>query len=156
MYQVIGKAVHPRCPQMILLAAVLLLHPSWALAGERVLKIDPRHALGLQYMPDEVSTLLEDLGYAWVPVHDPEAGHGVKAAKEQEQWRMQFTAAGAPGIVIDVHIRVDDSVTGLHFRWDDGTMSDAAAAERLQQVKERAQLEFGADSVSEAHSFFTP
>ena len=156
MPQPIREAAHPALSLTALIVGLLLLVPAWAAAADRTLKIDTRHVTDVQFMPDEISGMLEDLGYHWVPVHDPAVGRGVKMAEQQGQYRMQFEADDAPGILVEVHIRSTNGVTGLHFRHSGSETPAATAAELFRKLKERAELEFGADNVSETHSFFTP
>ena len=54
------------------------LVPGYALAGDRVLKIDPRHMVGVQNMRSEITSMLEDLGYEWQPVRDHTTGQPVQ------------------------------------------------------------------------------
>lgn len=121
-----------------------------------MLKISPGDDAAIQYMPGEITAMLEDLGYEWVPVRDPAVGHGVRVSQQYGQYRMQFRARDGAGITIDVHMRISDNVTGLYFHQagDAGPTADSRA--HYRKLKERISLEFGADSISEGQTFFTP
>lgn len=97
------------------IAAFALLVPGYALAGDKVLKIDPRHMVGVQNMHSEIASMLEDLGYEWQPIRDHTTGQPVQVAEESGQYRMLFRATDKVTVQIDVHIRKNDNMTGLHF-----------------------------------------
>ena len=99
---------------------------------------------------------MQDPGYQWVPVHDPSAGHGLEVAQQNGQYRMKFRASDDVAITIDVHIRISGNVTGFYYH-DAGTDApDVSSQSRYQKLRERMALEFGADNVSEGHSFLPP
>ena len=75
-------------PVAVLLGAILLSLPGYAASSDMVLKINPGDDAAIQYMPGEITAMLEDLGYVWVPVHDPAVGHGVEVAQLYGQYRM--------------------------------------------------------------------
>lgn len=138
------------------MALFALLVPGYALAGDRVLKIDPRHMVGVQNMHSEIASMLEDLGYEWQPISDHTTGQPVQVAEEYGQYRMLFRAADKVTVQVDVHIRKNDNMTGLHFSEVGTDQPGDAAMDYYRKLKDRAVLEFGADNVSDKHSFMTP
>jgi hypothetical protein len=145
-----------RYPLAVLLGAILLFLPGYAASGDMVLKISPGDDAAIQYMPAEITAMLEDLGYEWVPVHDSAEGHDVKVAQLYGQYRMQFRASDGAAITIDVHMRISDNVTGLYFHEPGDASSTASSQARYLKLRDRISLEFGANNVSEGHSFLTP
>ena len=150
------KSGSSRYPLTVLLGAILLFLPGSAASTDMVLKISPGDDAAIQYMPGEITAMLEDLGYEWVPVHDPAVGHGVEVAQLYGQYRMQFRASDGAAITIDVHMRISDNVTGMYFHDSADANSAASSQARYRKLRERMSLEFGADNVSEGHSFLTP
>jgi len=140
----------------IVLCALLVFMPGCASTGSKSLKIDTRQIVGVQNMRSEITFMLEDLGYEWQPVRDPVTGQPVKAADTLGQYRMQFRAAGKVTVQVDVHIRKDNRVTGLHFSEVGADQPGAAAMDYYRKLKERTVQRFGADNVSDKRSFTTP
>jgi hypothetical protein len=150
------RSVWRRCLVIVFFSALVPYVPVCAADSDKVLKITPGDDAAIQYMPGEITAMLEDLGYEWVPVHDSAVGHGLKVAQQNGQYRMQFRASDAAGIIIDVHMRISDNVTGLYFHDAADVRSAASLQERYRKLRERLSLEFGAENVSEGHSFLTP
>jgi len=69
--------------------AVLLSH-GCAGSGGATLKIDLQHLVGRQNMPEELTCMLRDPGYDWVPIRDPHNQHGVKTVLQDDEYRMRF------------------------------------------------------------------
>ena len=151
-----GCLANACCRMSIALFALLVLVPGLASAADRILKIDPRHMVGRTDMPSELSDMLEDLGYEWLPIEDPSTEQPVKVAEREGQYRMLFRATDNAAVQIDVHIRIDDNVTGLHFLVNGTEPPGDAVEEQYRRLRKRVMLEFGADNVSEGHSFMTP
>jgi hypothetical protein len=150
------KFVWQRSLATAFLGAVVLCLPGYAAGDDKVLKINPRDVTDIQYMPAEIDSMMEDLGYEWMPVHDHAVDHGLEIALQNGQYRMKFQATDDAAITIDVHIRISDNVTGFYYHAPGNDTRDASSQTRYQKLKERLALEFGADNVSEGHSFFTP
>ena len=137
--------------RIMALSAVMFLLLGCAMNGRQSLMIDARHVPAIQYMPGEITTMLEDLGYKLIPNTDP-----VKAAERYGEYRLQFKARDAENIRIDVHIRMVDNVTGIHLYDTADKTPGAATAQRYNELKKRVELEFGAENVSNNHPFLTP
>ena len=115
------------------------------------LRIDARQVPAVQYMPDEITSVLEDLGYQLIP--DP---YPATTAQRHDQIRMQFRARDASGTRIDVHIQLVSKVTGLNlYRVVEGG-SRVAAPERFAELKRQVELRFGAENVTETRTLLLP
>ena len=138
------------------LFALFLLLPGYTAAADRILKIDPRHVEGMQNMPSEITSMLEELGYEWLPIRDPVTGQPGQVAHQFGQYRMLFRATANAAVQVEVHIRTGDNVTGLYFSGVGSDQPGDAALGYYKKLRERAELEFGADSVSDGSALFTP
>ena len=140
----------------ITVMVLLVFMPGCASTGSKSLKIDTRHIVGVQNMRSEITSMLEVLGYESQPVRDPVTGQPVQVAKELGQYRMLFRAADMASVQVEVHIREDNRMTGLHFSEAGSDQPGAAAMGYYRKLKERAVLEFGAENVSDKHSLMMP
>ena len=140
----------------ITVMVLLVFMPGCASTGGKSLKIDTRHMVGVQNMRSEMTSMLEGLGYESQPVRDPVTGQPVQVAKELGQYRMLFRATDKVTVQVEVHIREDNRMTGLHFSEVGSDQPGAAAMDYYRKLKERAVLEFGAENVSDKHSLMTP
>ena len=66
---------------VIVLFALFAFLPGYVLAGDKTLKIDPRHVVGFQDMRSEITSMLEILGYEQLPLRDPSTGQPVSWQK---------------------------------------------------------------------------
>jgi len=82
--------------------------------------------------------------------------NGLEVALVDGQYRMKFHAVDDVTVTIDVHIRISDNVTGFYFHDYADEPGDVSPRSRFTRLRERLALEFGADSVSEGHSFLLP
>ena len=135
---------------------VLVFVTACTTSGTNSLLVKTRDASRTQYLPAGFQSMLESLGYEWIPVKDPDVGHPVKIATVNEQYRMRFQARDATGIKVDVHIRQDGHSAGLYFTQDGTPSLDAEATVRLQQLRRRLEFEFGTDRVSANRPLLTP
>jgi hypothetical protein len=140
----------------MVLCILLVFISGCASTGGKSLKIDTRHMVGVQNMRSEMTSMLEGLGYEWQPVRDPVTGQPVKVADTLGQYRMQFRSVGKVTVRVDVHIRKDNRVTGLHFSEVGADQPGAAAIDYYRKLKERTVQRFGAGNVSDKRSFMTP
>ena len=143
-------------PSALLMLLVLPQFGCTTVTGGRTLKVDTGNIESIQSMPQEISRMLESLGYDWLPVHDPDIGHPVQVAEHNGQYRMLFQLRDDPKIRVEVHTRVAGNHTGLHF-YDTGNKElDASARQRYHELKQRLILEFGADNVTDRHPLLAP
>ena len=140
----------------MVLCTLLVFMPGCASTGSKSLKIDTRNIVGVQNMRSEITFMLETLGYEWQPVRDPVTGQPVKVADTLGQYRMQFRAVGKVTVQVDVHIRKDNRMTGLHFSEVGADQPGAVAMDYYRTLKERAVQRFGAGNVSDKRSITTP
>jgi len=138
------------------LFALILLLPGYTAAADRILKVNPRHIEGMQNMPSEITSMLEELGYEWLPIRDPVTGQPGQIAHQSGQYRMLFRAKANAAVEIEVHIRIGDNVTGLYFTEVGSDEPGEVALDYYHKLRERLELEFGADSVSDGSALFTP
>ena len=144
------------CRTALVLLALLVFVPCYAQAGDKTLRIDPRHIAGVQDMRTEITSMLEDLGYKWQPIRDPSNGQPMQVIEKYGQYRMLFRTVDNDSIQVEVHVRKSDNMTGLHFSEVGAKRPGDTALDYFQKIKDRAVLEFGADNVSDRHSFTTP
>jgi len=148
---------NPRCAALCLfLTAILAAQAVIAGSDSRILKIDPNPVIGTTNMPDEMRAMFHALGYESQYLVDPESHLRVETTMQDEQFRMRFVPGHAPGIRVDVHIRILDNVTGLHIeRTSDETPASVFEAE-FDRIRERAEAEFGPKQVKESGWLFSP
>jgi len=103
------------------------------------------------YLPDEITAMLEDLGYALIPESDAE-----RAAQNFEAYKLQFKARDEANVRVDVHFRLVDKLTGIHLYNADEKAPSAATTQRYNALKKRVEREFGVDSVSDNHPLRIP
>ncbi len=140
----------------VVMCALLVFVPGCASTGGKSLRIDIRNMEGVRDMRSEMTFMLEGLGYEWQPIRSPTTGQPVKVVDTLGQYRMQFRAAGKVTVQVDVHIRKDNRVTGLHFSEVGADQPGAAAMDYYHKLKERTVQRFGAGNVSDKRSFRTP
>ncbi|MFV1973800.1 MAG: hypothetical protein ACC648_08780 [Thiohalobacterales bacterium] len=140
----------------LLIVAALLQSGCGTITGGRTLDIDTADIEGIQYMPEEISRMMDSLGYDWLPVHDPNIGHPVKVAEINGQYRMLFQACDNPAIRVEAHIRIAGNHTGLHFYEAGNKNPGEPAQQRYQKLRGRLVFEFGADNVTDNHPLLAP
>ena len=133
----------------ILLFTVLALQlPGCAGTSGEILKIDAHNVQGIQHVPDELTAMLRDLGYDWVPIEDPHSRRGVKTVQIDGEYRMRFEYLKTRQLRIDVRIRRRDGVTWLNVYEPGSETLSPASVTLFAQLKARAEQEFGAVNVS--------
>ena len=80
----------------------------------------------------------------------------MQVAEEYGQYRMLFRTGDNVCVQVEVHIRKDDRMTGLHFSEVGTDQPGDAAMDYYRKLKDRVVLEFGAENVTDKHSFMTP
>ncbi|MCU7960313.1 MAG: hypothetical protein KZQ58_10020 [gamma proteobacterium symbiont of Bathyaustriella thionipta] len=107
-------------------------------------------------MLEEISRLLEELGYQWQALPDADFGHKVKVAQQFEEYRMLFHASDNPHIKISLHVPIGGSHAGLHFYQDDSEILSREAEKRYAQLSKRIEEEFGSRHVDMDAPVITP
>lgn len=144
-----------RNPVFFILMLSVLFLAGCATQSGHILKVNPGDVKALQYMPDEISDVLEELGYSWVPLVDRETGRLVKMTSVYEEYRMRYQNPDQ-SVMIDVHIRNRDNVTGLHLKQTGNTGDGKSLNEQFQRLKRHLQEVFGQENVRESSALLTP
>jgi hypothetical protein len=113
-----------------------------AASGGQRLTLDSRHVPAVGYLPDEVTAMLDDLGYEVMPESD-----AARRAQSFDDYKLQFKARDAANVRIDVDFRLTGKLTGMHLYNIDEKTPSAATLQRHNALKTRVQQEFGVDSV---------
>ena len=132
---------------LIVYAASALLLAGCATGGGETLKIDIRKVSAVQYMPNELTSMLRDLGYQWISIKDPETDLEVKTLQRFGEYRMRFELVETGQVRIDVRIRVHDGFTRLHFYEPGSQTLSPSSTDLLEILRKRAVLEFGQANV---------
>ena len=127
---------------VMLYVAMFLLVSGCASSGNQRLVIDTRQVPAIQYLPNDVTAMLEDLGYEVIPETD-----AAKRARTFEDYKMQFKARDEENIRVDVDFRLVDKLTRIHLYNTDEKTPGAATIQRYNALKMRVQQAFGVDSV---------
>lgn len=142
------KIISFRFQISVLLAALIGFASGCSTTGAAILKIDTGDLVGVQYMPQEISRMLDDLGYDWIPVYDPAIRQPVKVAEQYGQYRMRFQARDRSDIRIDVHIRITGNTTTLRFHEVAAKDATSVSEKYYRKLRDRLVLEFGPENVS--------
>jgi hypothetical protein len=148
--------VTPGYLRLVLLVAAVFNFSCTAITGGRTLEVDTRNIEGAQYQPQEISRMLESLGYQWLPVHAPDIGHPVKVAERNGQYRMLFQAKAVPAIRVEVHIRLNGNTLGLHVYETGNKELSEPATRYYHELRQRLVLEYGMDNVTDKHPLLAP
>ena len=137
-----------RILHLLLLGAFVVFSCGCASTDGDTIEIDVRHAAGRQHMPDELSDMLRDLGYDWVPIPDPDSRLAVKTVQQDDEYRMRFEHVAGGQVRIDARIRRKDGFTHLRFYEPNSQTLSASSMVLLQELQQRIALEFGTANVS--------
>lgn len=141
----------------ILLFIMLIFVSGCASTNKMTLKIDPNYVVAMQDMRTEITGMLEDLGYQWHPIYDERIEQKLKVIEKYGQYRMLFKLIDDTTVQVEVHIRENDNMTGLHFSETGTDKPSSKALDYYHKLKVRVIQEFGEESVSsDKHSFMTP
>jgi hypothetical protein len=121
---------------------VFLLLAGCASSGGQSLTLDTRQVPAVEYLPDEVTAMLEDLGYEVMP-----ESRAQRLAQSFDDYKLQFKARDADNIRVDVDFRLTDKLTRMHLYNANEKTPSAATLQRYNALKQRVQREFGVDSV---------
>jgi len=134
-------------PLVMLLAAALLSNGCATRSGESLV-IDTREVVGVRFMPDELTDMLRELGYDWIPIVDPAIRQEVKRFRQDGGYHMRFEYLQTRQVRIDARIRSRDGFTRLQFYEPDSQTLGPSSMALFQQLQERVALEFGAANIS--------
>jgi hypothetical protein len=133
---------------LLLFGTIVVFSAGCASTGGDTIEIDMRQVAGRQHMPDELSDMLGDLGYDWVPIPDPYSQLAVKTVQQDDEYRMLFEHSAGGQVRIDVRIRQKDGFTHLHFYEPASQTLSESSMVLLRELQQRVALEFGAANVS--------
>ena len=134
------------CLLPILLSALLL--QGCASPGGEVIRIDVQHVVARQNMPEELTIMLRELGYDWLPIVDPVNRQRVKTVVRNDGYQMLFEYQKTRQARIDVRIRWEDGLTNLHFYEPGNKSLSESSQELLRQLQQRCARQFGATNVT--------
>lgn len=124
-------------------------------AGSRgeLTRIDADRVIARQNMVEEMTYLLREQGYDWIPLVDPANRAAVKVVEQKGQfgnkeYMMRFEYLQTRQVRIDVHIRWEDGMTRLYLYEPGSTTLSASSVELLKKLRQRVELQFGKASVS--------
>lgn len=121
-----------------------------------LLKVKPQKDAGIQYSPQEISRMMDILGYERLLTPDPDTGRSVAIATNDGQYRMRFQFRENTSIQVKVHIVIGNGAIGLHIYQPGSKVLDSAATQQYDKLKQRLILQYGADYVSDSNPVFAP
>ena len=125
-----------------LCAAMVLLLSACAGSGGQSLTLDTSNVPAVQYLPGEVTSLLDDLGYEVLAGTDAE-----RLARSYDDDKMRFMARDDANIRVEIDFMLNKKLTLIHlYNISEKTPSDTTV-QRYNALKLRVQQEFGVDSV---------
>jgi hypothetical protein len=137
-----------RVLSICLFAALALQLPGCASISGETLEIDAHNVQGIQHVPDELTAMLRDIGYDWIPIEDPHSRRGVKTAQKDGEYRMRFEYLETRQVHIDVRIRRQDGFTWLNMVEPGSQSLSPSSLSLFEKLKARAEQQFGAVNVS--------
>lgn len=140
---------------VVLYTALILLLSACAGSGGQKLTLDTRHVPAVQYLPAEVMSLLNDLGYEVIAENDTEGlalsfdnADAQIMAHSYDNYKKNFRARDDPNIRIEVHYRLNEKLTRMRlYNIAEKTPNAVTVQQRYNLLKQRLQDEFGTDSV---------
>jgi len=138
-----------------LLAICVLLLAGCATPGA-TLQVKPRHDAGIQYSPQEITGVMEILGYRQLRVLDPDTRKSVPVATNYGEYRLLFQYKDNTSIRVDVRIVMGNGNIGLHLYQPGRDDLDDAAMVQYERLRQRLNLQYGAAHVSDRHPSLAP
>ena len=139
-----------------LVAIVCALLLAACTAPGALLKVKPQKDAGIQYSPQEISRMMDIMGYERLLTPDPDTGRSVAIATNDGQYRMRFQFRENTSIQVKVHIVIGNGAIGLHIYQPGSKVLDSAATQQYDNLKQRLILQYGADYVSDSNPVFAP
>ena len=140
----------------ILLTLILAFFSGCSSLQGQTITIYELHLIARESVDAEITPLLEELGYHWLPVYDPNFGHKVKISEQNGEFRMLFQADDRPDIQIKVHSLAAGDHIGLHFFQAGARHPDKDAIRRFHLLEKRILQEFEAENVRIGSPALTP
>jgi hypothetical protein len=139
-----------------LIPLILTLVLSACTTTGAILKVRPQHIEGTQYPPQEITRMLESLGYEQLPVRDPTTGQPVYVAEKYGEYRLLFQSSDDNNVRVNAHIGTGGGNIGLHLYVIDSKDLDKSAVQLYRKLKQRLELEYGAENISDSYSALSP
>lgn len=143
-----NQLIMVRVRYLLIFAFFALLSQGCATTVGETIKIDQRQVVAPQNRPAELTAMLRDLGYDWIPILDPINQQMVKAVEQDGGYRMLFEYLKTRQVHIEVQTNWRGGFTRLHFYEPGSKTLSASSRELLQQLQQRVALQFGEASVS--------
>ena len=138
-----------------LLTVFVLLLAGCASPGA-TLQVKPRHDTGIQYSPQEITGIMEILGYEQLRVLDTDTQRSVPVATNDGEYRLLFQYKDNTSIHVDVRIIMGNGNIGLHLYQPGRDNLDEAAIQQYERLRQRLTLQYGAEFVSDRHPALAP
>ena len=119
------------------------------------LVVRPQQEAGIQYSPQEISRMMDILGYQRLLTRDPDTGKSVAIATAEGEYLMSFQFREDTSVQVAAYIVIGNGAIRLHIYQSGSETLDSAAAKQYEKLKERLVLQYGADHVSAGHPAFT-
>ena len=139
-----------------LVSLILTLALSACTTTGAILKVKPQHIEGTQYPPQEITRMLESLGYEQLPVRDPTTGQPVYIAEKYGEYRLLFQSSDDTSVRVNAHINTGGGNIGLHLYVVDSKELDKSAVQLYHKLKQRLEFEYGAANVSSSNPVLSP
>ena len=120
------------------------------------LQVKPRHDAGIQYSPQEITGIMDILGYEQLRVLDTDTQRSVPVATNDGEYRLLFQYKDNTSIRIDVRIVMGNGNIGLHLYQPGRDDLDDAAIVQYDRLRQRLNLQYGAEYVSDRHPALAP
>jgi hypothetical protein len=119
------------------------------------LKVRPQKEAGLQYSPQEISRMMDILGYQRLLTLDPDTEKSVAIATADGEYRMSFQFREDTSIQVAAYIVIGNGAIRLHIYQNGSETLDSTATEQYELLKQRLILQYGAEHVSVGYPAFT-
>ena len=146
----------PTCNILNCLLAACVLVLAGCTAPGATLQVKPRHDAGIQYSPQEITGMMEILGYRQLRVLDPDTQKSVPVATNYGEYRLLFQYKNNTSIRVDVRIVMGNGNIGLHLYQPGRDDLDDAARVQYERLRQRLNLQYGAEHVSDRHPALAP
>jgi hypothetical protein len=120
------------------------------------LQVKPRHDAGIQYSPQEITGMMEILGYEQLRVLDPDIQRPVPIATNDGEYRLLFQHKDHTSIRVSARIIMGNGNIGLHIYQPGQDDLDDAAMVQYDRLRQRLILQYGAEHVSDRHPALAP
>ena len=139
-----------------LVSLILALALSACSTRGAILEVKPQQIEGTQYPPQEITRVLNSLGYEQLPVRDPTTGQPVYVAEKYGEYRLLFQSSDDNNVRVNAHIDTGGGNIGLHLYEIGSKDLDESAVQLYRKLKQRLEFEYGAANVSSSNPVLSP